>query len=127
MHISGLTSSQVWLSSARSLTNFGSSALAAASAQNQTLAAAAAVDLRSSAGIVGNISVGAKTGVASTAGTSLNLWDGTSFFVAVATAAAAGSTAVFSFTNTNPTGPRLLNNDGAVAATYAYAQYLLTI
>lgn len=127
MIISNITPPQVWSASSRSLTNFGSSALAPSDTINTTLAAAGSVDLRSSAGIVGHMTIAVLTGAAATGSISIQLIDGVNPKTLVNTAAAASSIAAFSAITTNSVGPRLLNNDAAQAGSYMISAFVLTI
>lgn len=127
MIINNITPPQVWSASARSLTNFGSGALAVANNQNQTLAGAASIDLRTSAGVLGMTTVGVKTGAAATQNTSISLNDGTTRYVLAVTANAAAAFAGFTLVNTQTVGLFLANNDATNAATWTNSAFLLTI
>lgn len=127
MIISNITPPQVWTSSSRSLTNFGSGALAPVNSGNTTLAAATSVDLRSSPGIVDLASAAVLTGAAATGSTVIQMFDGTTSRTLVATAAAANATAGFTTVNNNTVGLRIQNTDGAVAANYMTASIAFTI
>lgn len=127
MNISNITPPQVWTSSSRSLTNFGSGALAPVNSANTTLAAATSVDLRTSAGIVALASVAVLTGGAATGLTAIQLFDGTVNRQLVATAAAANATAGFTSITNNTVGLRIQNTDASVAANYMTASIAFTI
>lgn len=127
MHISGLTGSQVWLSSSRSLTNIGSGALAATSILRTTLAVSANVDLRPSAGTLGQLSVGVQTGAAATAAITISIYDGTNATNVAATGAGASLSTGFTMTNTSAVGLFIHNNDAANTGFYTVAAYVFTI
>lgn len=127
MIISNVTPPQVWAASARSLTNFGSGALAPASSILTSLAANTSVDFRTSAGIVGSTTIAVQTGAGATAAINIELWDGTSLLTVVATAAAATSNAAFHMNNTASVGPRAQNTDATHAGFYMHSTVLLTI
>lgn len=126
MHISGLTGAQVWASSSRSLTNFGSGALTETQTAQTTLAVNAQVDLRTSSGIFGQITFTISTGVGATSSCNSSLFDGTNAILIVATAAAATSAAFAFTTNGNSVGLRLFNNDLTHAGFYMAVQMLYT-
>lgn len=127
MIISNITPPQVWTASSRSLTNFGSGALAATPTTIASVAGAASVDLRVSAGTVASQTYAFNTGVGATAALNLQMSDGTNFIVIVSTAAAASSPASASTINTASVGPRFLNSDATHAGFYLCASYTLTI
>lgn len=127
MHISGLTGSQVWLSSSRSLTNFGSGALTSTSIVNTSIAGAATVDLRTSPGIVSQITIAVLTGAAAASSIQVIQNDGTNQIQLAATAAAASSSTSFSMANTNSVGMQLKNNDATHAGNYIASAYSMTI
>lgn len=127
MNISNITPPQVWTSSSRSLTNFGSSALAATSVQNATLAASAVIDLRTSPGIVGVITIAGQTGATATSTLGIKMDDGTNTFILATSAAGANQPVQFNLVNTNTVGGYIQNSDGAVAAKYNFAAWVMTI
>lgn len=127
MFISNITPPQVWSASARSLTDIGSGALAPANTVFSTLAGAASVDLRTSAGIVGNLTVAVITGAGATGAIGIQLWDGTSTIATSNTAAAAASSTAFTQINCNTVGGRINNFDATHAGNYIVAQFLWTI
>lgn len=127
MIISNITPPQVWSSSARSLTNIGSGALAPTSTTFTSFAAGSNVDLRPAIGIVGQITIAVQTGGAATLATFIDLFDGTSAVVLAQTAAAANAAQTASSTNTHSVGTRVRNGDGANASNYMTAAFVWTI
>lgn len=127
MHISGLTGTQVWLSSSRSLTNIGSGALAITSTANTVLAASANVDVRPSLGTVGSITIGVTTGGTATANVNIRTYDGTNNIQIAASAASANSATTATMFNTNVCGALINNQDGVNAGRYMYAAFVWTI
>lgn len=116
----------MWTASARSLTNFGSGALAPGNTAQTTLAGSTAVDLRTSAGIFGIAQFCIGTGVGATASMNSSLFDGTNAILIVQTAAAASVAASSSTVNNNSVGLRLFNNDATHAGFYMVAQINFT-
>lgn len=127
MIISNITPPQVWSASSRSLTNFGSGALAVADNLNGSLAGAASIDLRPSAGVVGISTAGILTGAAATGASTIAINDGTRNIVCATTAAAANAPIGFTIVQTNGVGLSLFNNDATHVANYSTSGLLLTI
>lgn len=127
MIISNITPPQVWSASSRSLTNFGSGALAATSTVQTTLAAATTVDLRPSAGTVSLASISVITGTSPTASMFILLKDPLNTQAYITTAIATAAIAGASGPSTNSVGWSVFNNDAAVAGKYIVAQFTLTI
>lgn len=127
MHISGLTGSQVWLSSSRSLTNFGSGALANTGISQTSLAGAANVDLRPSAGIIAVSTISVQTGAAATGSIDIKIQDGINIIILASTAAAANAHQFVMSVNCNPQGFQIGNNDATNAGKYIMASYSMTI
>lgn len=127
MIISNITPPQVWSASARSLTNFGSGALANGGISQTSLAASATVDLRPSVGIFAQTNIGVRTGVGATGTSQILLTDGPNAIQMAVTAAAASSPTSWSGPQGSTQGFTIKNNDAAVAAVYLTSAYLLTV
>lgn len=127
MIISNITPPQVWLASARSLTNFGSGALAPTPTVATSLAGATTVDLRPSAGTVVLQTIAANTGAGATSSVNIQTWDGTTTVNSALSANGAGAPIAFTGFGTSAVGHRVNNTDATHAATYMSAQFTLTI
>lgn len=127
MEISAFSPASIWNNVTRSLTNFGSGALASSTLAQQTIAAGASVDFRAAAGLVGLFTIAAKTGAAATLSIAIQMWDTVNAIPVATSAAAANSTVAFTGVTNNASGLRLLNNDGANSGTYMFAGIILTI
>lgn len=127
MIISNITPPQVWSASARSLTNFGSGALAPVQSVVTSIAGAATVDFRPSAGILASQTIGVVTGAAATGAIQILSFDGTSNISLAITAASPNAPAGFSAFATNTVWQRANNSDATHAGFYSQSGFLFTI
>lgn len=127
MRISAITGSQVWGSSSRSLTNFGSGALTSAGVNSTSIAAVTGVDLRPSAGILALTQAGIITGGTATGFVSVDMYDGTTGIPMVKSPSGANQSVGFAGFQSNARGMVVFNHDAAIAGNYETSQILLTI
>ena len=109
--------SAVWKTGVRSLTNIG--ALTNTSILNGSIAGAATVELRTSAGNVADMTMAVETGGAATAGIIVQQNDGTNIIQMGGTAPSPNSTFGINMWSTPTCGPRLGNNDATHAGIYS--------
>jgi len=119
MYLGGLTATQVWATTPRSLTKMG--ALTAGGALNQSLAGAATVSLQPATSVIADMTIAITTNAAAASGTQIILNDGTNQFV-IQTVAANATGYIVLHGIQNSTFVQLKNLDATHAATYAYTQ-----
>jgi hypothetical protein len=114
----GSVASAVWTIATRTITNWGAGIVTVANAVNQTLAAAASIDLRPAAGFYVRAQVGVGGGSLTTP-PNLQLNDGTNKANLLPAAVGGGNQTGF-FSGDSGVGPLILNNDGAHSGFYMY-------